>query len=171
MHLCGCFHRRSIREHAGPVAASAQRAGASDPHTYLVDVLQRISEHPDSHVTELTARMWKQHFAMPEEGMTCGVAILEEFCRYFIAHFQVAMLAEQISGSRRGRNMGGTLSITFDDVYLDNFRIRSVDPFLNDQAGRLSQHPAGGMLGSRDRVGAYDAFGDAREHQRLVGEH
>jgi transposase len=34
-----------------------------DPHTYLVDVLQRISEHPASRVAELTPRLWKQHFA------------------------------------------------------------------------------------------------------------
>jgi transposase len=34
-----------------------------DPYTYLVDVLQRISEHPASRVGELTPRLWKQHFA------------------------------------------------------------------------------------------------------------
>jgi transposase len=34
-----------------------------DPYTYLVDVLQRISEHPVSRVAELTPRQWKQHFA------------------------------------------------------------------------------------------------------------
>ncbi len=34
-----------------------------DPYTYLVDVLQRISEHPASRVDELTPRLWKQHFA------------------------------------------------------------------------------------------------------------
>jgi transposase len=34
-----------------------------DPYTYLVDVLQRISEHPASRVVELTPRLWKQHFA------------------------------------------------------------------------------------------------------------
>jgi len=34
-----------------------------DPYTYLVDVLQRISEHPASRVTELTPRLWKKHFA------------------------------------------------------------------------------------------------------------
>jgi transposase len=34
-----------------------------DPYTYLVDVLQRISEHPASRVAELTPRQWKQHFA------------------------------------------------------------------------------------------------------------
>jgi len=34
-----------------------------DPYTDLVDVLQRISEHPDSRVAELAPRLWKQHFA------------------------------------------------------------------------------------------------------------
>jgi transposase len=34
-----------------------------DPYTYLVDVLQRVGEHPNSRVAELTPRLWKQHFA------------------------------------------------------------------------------------------------------------
>ena len=34
-----------------------------DPYDYLVDVLQRISQHPASRVHELTPRMWKQLFA------------------------------------------------------------------------------------------------------------
>ena len=34
-----------------------------DPYTYLVDVLQRIGQHPASRVAELTPRLWKQHFA------------------------------------------------------------------------------------------------------------
>ena len=33
------------------------------PYTYLVDVLQRIGEHPVSRVSELTPRLWKKHFA------------------------------------------------------------------------------------------------------------
>ena len=34
-----------------------------DPYTYLVDVLQRISEHPAKRVRELTPRVWKSLFA------------------------------------------------------------------------------------------------------------
>jgi hypothetical protein len=34
-----------------------------DPYVYLVDVLQRISEHSASRVVELTPRLWKLHFA------------------------------------------------------------------------------------------------------------
>ena len=34
-----------------------------DPHTYLVDVLQRIDTHPFAQVDQLTPRLWKEHFA------------------------------------------------------------------------------------------------------------
>ena len=34
-----------------------------DPYTYLVDVLQRISEHPASQVLDLTPRVWKTNFS------------------------------------------------------------------------------------------------------------
>jgi len=34
-----------------------------DPYTYLVDVLQRISEHPASQVGDLTPRLWKEKFS------------------------------------------------------------------------------------------------------------
>jgi len=34
-----------------------------DPYTYLVDVLQRVDDHPASEVEALTPRLWKQRFA------------------------------------------------------------------------------------------------------------
>ena len=34
-----------------------------DPYTYLVDVLQRVNEHPAKEVALLTPRLWKEHFA------------------------------------------------------------------------------------------------------------
>lgn len=34
-----------------------------DPYTYLVDVLQRVGEHPATRVAELTPRLWKTLFA------------------------------------------------------------------------------------------------------------
>lgn len=34
-----------------------------DPYTYLVDVLQRVAEHPATRVAELTPRLWKPLFA------------------------------------------------------------------------------------------------------------
>jgi transposase len=33
------------------------------PYTYLVDVLQRVGDHPASRIAELTPRLWKEHFA------------------------------------------------------------------------------------------------------------
>lgn len=33
-----------------------------DPYTYLVDVLQRVGQHPALRAAELTPRLWKQHF-------------------------------------------------------------------------------------------------------------
>jgi hypothetical protein len=34
-----------------------------NPYTYLVDVLQRISQHPVKEVADLTPRLWKSRFA------------------------------------------------------------------------------------------------------------
>jgi|GEM_PF-1321459 len=38
------------------------RAHGIDAYTYLVDVLQRVNQHPASRVAELTPRLWAQHF-------------------------------------------------------------------------------------------------------------
>ena len=52
-------------EYAGIVQSliTTCRLHEIDPYTYLVDVLQRVGEHPASRVAELTPRLWKQHFA------------------------------------------------------------------------------------------------------------
>jgi transposase len=52
-------------EHAGIVQSLIVtcRLHGIDPYTYLVDVLQRVGEHPASRVAELTPRLWKQFFA------------------------------------------------------------------------------------------------------------
>jgi len=52
-------------EHAGIVQSliATCRLHGIDPYTYLVDVLQRVGEHPASRVAELTPCLWKQHFA------------------------------------------------------------------------------------------------------------
>ncbi len=34
-----------------------------DPYTYLVDVLQRVADHPSADVQQLIPKYWKQHFA------------------------------------------------------------------------------------------------------------
>jgi transposase len=51
--------------HAGIVQSliATCRLQGLDAYTYLVDVLQRVGQHPASRVAELTPRLWKQHFA------------------------------------------------------------------------------------------------------------
>ena len=34
-----------------------------NPYDYLVDVLQRVAQHPAARVAEFTPRLWTQHFA------------------------------------------------------------------------------------------------------------
>jgi transposase len=52
-------------KHAGIVQSLIVtcRLHGIDPYAYLVDVLQRVGEHPAARVAELTPRLWKQHFA------------------------------------------------------------------------------------------------------------
>ncbi len=38
------------------------RAHGIDAYTYLVDVLQRINQHPASRIEELTPRLWAKRF-------------------------------------------------------------------------------------------------------------
>jgi peptidoglycan/xylan/chitin deacetylase (PgdA/CDA1 family) len=58
-----------------------------------------------------------------QDPLTCGSARFQEFCEFFRAHTRVIPLSEQVAGCSAGRDMGGTLSITFDDGYLDNFEV------------------------------------------------
>lgn len=60
---------------------------------------------------------------MPEDGLTCGSTKFENFCEFFRRHFSVISLSEQVAGSRAGKDMGGTLSITLDDGYRDNYEV------------------------------------------------
>jgi len=48
-----------------------------DPYTYLVDVLQRVAEHPQSEVADLTPRIWKEKFvdqAMPSPALANSIS-------------------------------------------------------------------------------------------------
>lgn len=69
---------------------------------------------------------------LPEDGLTCCSRKFTAFCRFFLKYFRVVSLAEQIEGCRIGRDMGGTLSITFDDGYSDNFTVAA--PILTAMA-------------------------------------
>jgi peptidoglycan/xylan/chitin deacetylase (PgdA/CDA1 family) len=60
---------------------------------------------------------------LPEDDLTCGSEKFETFCRFFQKHFRVMALSDQIAGCRAGADLGGTLSITFDDGYRDNYEV------------------------------------------------
>jgi hypothetical protein len=46
-----------------------------DPYDYLVDVLQRVGQHPASQVEQLTPRRWKEMFAAnPLRSDLCRLA-------------------------------------------------------------------------------------------------
>jgi len=60
---------------------------------------------------------------MPEDGLTCSSAKFEAFCEFFRTRFQVIPLSQQVARCSAAKGVGGTLSITFDDGYLDNFEV------------------------------------------------
>lgn len=60
---------------------------------------------------------------LPDDDLTCSPAKFAEFCEFFVRHFRIVRLSEQIEACRQGLNMGGTLSVTFDDGYADNFTV------------------------------------------------
>ena len=62
--------------------------------------------------------------------ITCTSKMFEEFCKFFKRHFDVVPLRQQVQANREGREMGGTLSITFDDGYRDNYEVAA--PILKD---------------------------------------
>ena len=54
------------------------------------------------------------------DPLTCGISEFSEYCEFLARTFRVVPLSEQLD--RLGSNAsGGTLSITFDDGYRDNF--------------------------------------------------
>ena len=83
---------------------------------------------------------------MEEDGITCNSAKFEAFCEFFRRHFRVVPLSEQIAGCREGRGTGGTLSITFDDGYRDNFEV--VAPILRRLGLPAAFFVATGFIGT-----------------------
>src|SRR5579863_9067692 len=60
---------------------------------------------------------------MQEDGITCSSRKFTRFCEFFRKYFNVVPLAEQVAACAAGSDMGGTLSITFDDGYRDNAEV------------------------------------------------
>jgi peptidoglycan/xylan/chitin deacetylase (PgdA/CDA1 family) len=60
---------------------------------------------------------------LPPDPLTCRSEAFEQFCRYFKNNFDVVPLSQQIEAFKEGKDLGGTLSITFDDGYRDNYEV------------------------------------------------
>ncbi len=55
------------------------------------------------------------------DPLTCGISHFQQYCEFLARTFKVIPLSRQLD--RLGhKDCGGTLSITFDDGYLDNFQ-------------------------------------------------
>jgi len=60
---------------------------------------------------------------MPDDHLTHSSALFQQYCEFFAAHFRVVPLSEQVDACAAGGDLGGTLSITLDDGYRDNFEV------------------------------------------------
>jgi len=61
--------------------------------------------------------------ALPGDRMTHSSSRFQEYCDFFREHFKVVPLSEQVAGRSGVNDLGGTLSITLDDGYRDNFEV------------------------------------------------
>lgn len=82
-----------------------------------------------------------------DDGLTCSAQKFEAFCEFFRKYFRVVPLSEQVAGCRAGADLGGTLSITFDDGYLDNFEVAA--PILKRLGLPATFFVTTGFIGSR----------------------
>jgi peptidoglycan/xylan/chitin deacetylase (PgdA/CDA1 family) len=60
---------------------------------------------------------------LPEDGITKSARDFERFCRFFKTNFDVIPLGSLVDLLERRGSIGGTLAITLDDGYLDNFEV------------------------------------------------
>ncbi len=84
---------------------------------------------------------------LPDDGLTASSAKFSKFCQFFRAHFKVVPLSQQVAGCGAGEDMGGTLSITFDDGYRDNFEVAA--PILRKLNLPATFFPVTAFIGTR----------------------
>lgn len=104
--------RKQFKSALGLAAGAAGLYGPNFRSKMLVMAFHRVNDH------------------LPEDGLTCSSEKFRRFCLFFRRHFQVTSLAEQASGCAAGKDMSGTLSITFDDGYRDNCEVAA--PILRE---------------------------------------
>ena len=84
---------------------------------------------------------------LPEDALTCSAAKFEAFCRFFRKHARVIALSEQVVACQEGKDVSGTVSMTFDDGYLDNFEVAA--PILRNLQLPATFFITSGFIGSR----------------------
>jgi peptidoglycan/xylan/chitin deacetylase (PgdA/CDA1 family) len=58
-----------------------------------------------------------------QDPLTCSTRDFEAYCRFFATHFNVVPLSMQLDWLQGGGPLAGSLAITFDDGYRDNYEI------------------------------------------------
>jgi peptidoglycan/xylan/chitin deacetylase (PgdA/CDA1 family) len=119
---------------------------------HLKDVLGRAAGAAGMYSRQFRSKMVVVTFhrvndVMAEDGITCSSSKFQRFCEFFLEHFRVVPLSEQVAGCRDLRDMGGTLSITFDDGYRDNFEVAA--PILRKLNARATFFVATGFIGTK----------------------
>ena len=64
-------------EHVGVIQSLITTCKLHDvnPYAYLTDVLQRIAQHPNKRIIELTPRVWKDKFAAHPQTSDLDIAV------------------------------------------------------------------------------------------------
>lgn len=122
-------HRRGLKSVFGRLAGSAGAFARNFRTKLLVVAFHRVNDR------------------LPPDGLTCTVDQFTAFCAFFAKYFRVVALSEQVQGCVEGREMGGTLSITFDDGYADNFEIAA--PILREHGLPATFFVTTGFLGTQ----------------------
>ncbi len=92
------------------------------------DVLGRIAGMAGLYSRRFSSQMTVVAFhrvtdVIETDGLTCAPAVFQEFCKFFVKYFDVVSLGQQVDACASGADLGGTLSITFDDGYADNVEV------------------------------------------------
>jgi len=84
---------------------------------------------------------------LAKDSLTCSSGQFSAFCKFFRKYARVVPFSEQVAACREGRDVRGTVSITFDDGYLDNFEVAA--PILRSLQLPATFFIASGFIGSR----------------------
>jgi peptidoglycan/xylan/chitin deacetylase (PgdA/CDA1 family) len=97
--------------------------------------------------TMLSVAFHRINCTLAEDSLTCSPAKFEAFCKFFGKCARVVPLSEQVAACHQGRELSGTVSITFDDGYLDNFEVAA--PILRSLGLPATFFITSGFVGSR----------------------